>query len=391
MSPEQVQGKKIDKRSDIFSFGVLFYEMLTGKKPFPGDEPTGVMYKIVYEEPDEIAGNLIGHQRSLRQISAKLLAKDPDKRYQDLAETAAELEAIRVQLRSGGWKQFEERKKKIDKFLIEARSLIKTNKFKKARETADRAAALDPGDTDLGKLIKEIEAAEAKEARSALVAERLQTGRKALNEKRYDDALHLLDEALNAEPENAQALRMRREAEDAIAYARTGETAFAKTKLSEEPVARPAEVRRTGAQRRTLPPTAPRPVRQMAPASSRTRIYVILAAVILVIAGGIVYRFVLSVPATPQGFVALNVLPWGEVTKITDAQGTEIQLRQKLVTPCRLPLPPGTFAITLTNPAFEQPLVVSVTVRQDETQEIRKTFEGFDLEKVLSTFEASQP
>jgi hypothetical protein len=107
----------------------------------------------------------------------------------------------------------------------------------------------------------------------------------------------------------------------------------------------------------------------------------------LAVAGGLVYRFVLYVPPSPQGFIALNVLPWGEITKITDARGAEVSLGKHVVTPCRLALPPGTFAIALSNPSFEQQLIVNVTVKQDETQEIRKSFTGFDIDKVLSTFQ----
>src|SRR5947199_8315881 len=51
MSPEQVKGKPLDGRSDLFSFGVILYEMVTGEKPFAGDNITTIIYKIVNEEP----------------------------------------------------------------------------------------------------------------------------------------------------------------------------------------------------------------------------------------------------------------------------------------------------------------------------------------------------
>jgi predicted Ser/Thr protein kinase len=387
MSPEQVQGKKIDKRSDIFSFGVLFYELLTGKKPFPGDEPTGVMYKIVYEEPEELAGTMIGHHRGLRQIVAKLLAKDPDQRYQDLADAGVEIENIRTQLKSGEWKKVEERRRKIEKLLIESRGFLKGNKFKKAREAVDRAAQLDPADTELGRVKKEIDDAETRESRRVLVQERLLESRKALSAKQYERALQLLRQALDVEPANAQALQMTREAEDAIAFARTGETAFAKTRLADTPIPRQKETAQPAVQKHTLTHVTPDRESRVGPAPSKTKLYIIVGAIMLAVAGGLVYRFVLYVPPSPQGFIALNVLPWGEITKITDARGAEVSLGKHVVTPCRLALPPGTFAIALSNPSFEQQLIVNVTVKQDETQEIRKSFTGFDIDKVLSTFQ----
>ncbi len=51
MSPEQIKGKPVDGRTDIFSLGVVLYEMLTGAKPFPGESVTSVIYKVVNEDP----------------------------------------------------------------------------------------------------------------------------------------------------------------------------------------------------------------------------------------------------------------------------------------------------------------------------------------------------
>jgi len=82
MSPEQVIGEKVDKCSDIFSLGVLLFEILTGKRPFYGDSITTVIYKIIHEEPlasPEIKKAL---PKGFETIISKALAKDPKKRYQ---------------------------------------------------------------------------------------------------------------------------------------------------------------------------------------------------------------------------------------------------------------------------------------------------------------------
>ncbi|MCK5573797.1 MAG: serine/threonine protein kinase, partial [Bacteroidetes bacterium] len=75
MSPEQIQGRKVDRRSDIFSFGVLLYELLTYKKPFTGNEPTAVMYKIVHEEPENTADLDNVCPPALRDIISRILEK----------------------------------------------------------------------------------------------------------------------------------------------------------------------------------------------------------------------------------------------------------------------------------------------------------------------------
>ena len=94
MSPEMIRGQTVDHRADIFSLGVMLYEMLTSKKPFHGSNLTVVTHKIVYEPftpPDEI---IAGLPPSLMQVLDRALAKEPDERCADAGEMAADLRQV---------------------------------------------------------------------------------------------------------------------------------------------------------------------------------------------------------------------------------------------------------------------------------------------------------
>lgn len=91
MSPEQVKGKKIDKRSDLFSLGVIMYELFTGEKPFNSLNVTTVIYKILHENPKfpTKANNKV--PSIFTQIIKKALEKDPKNRYQSCRQLKADL------------------------------------------------------------------------------------------------------------------------------------------------------------------------------------------------------------------------------------------------------------------------------------------------------------
>src|SRR5580704_10875108 len=77
MSPEQLQGKEVDARSDLFSFGCVLYEMLTGKRAFGGESPASVIAAILEREPAQLEV-----ARPLERVIRRSLAKDPDLRFQ---------------------------------------------------------------------------------------------------------------------------------------------------------------------------------------------------------------------------------------------------------------------------------------------------------------------
>ena len=94
MAPEQIEGRDVDARSDIFSLGAVIYEMVTGQRAFKGDSPASVIGAIMKDEPPPMTSLQPLTPAALDHVVTTCLAKDPDERWQSAADIARELKWI---------------------------------------------------------------------------------------------------------------------------------------------------------------------------------------------------------------------------------------------------------------------------------------------------------
>ncbi len=101
MSPEQAEAKPIDARSDIFTFGSLLYEMVTGQRAFQGSSPADMLAAVLRSEPERPSHTAPDLPRDLEKIILRCLQKDPAKRFQHLSDAKVELEELKGASESG--------------------------------------------------------------------------------------------------------------------------------------------------------------------------------------------------------------------------------------------------------------------------------------------------
>src|SRR5579883_2920570 len=100
MSPEQADGRPLDRRSDIFSFGAILYEMATGRRPFIGGSSLSTIAKILSEDPPPPGELVPGIPQELEKLILRCLRKDPARRYQSMADLKVALEDLQAERQS---------------------------------------------------------------------------------------------------------------------------------------------------------------------------------------------------------------------------------------------------------------------------------------------------
>ena len=108
MSPEQARGRSVDARTDIFSFGVVLYEMLAGRAPFGGPTPSDVIVSILDRTPQPLSYHLPDVPPEMQRIVSKALAKEIENRYQTVTDVISDIRELRRQVKNasiGAWKK----------------------------------------------------------------------------------------------------------------------------------------------------------------------------------------------------------------------------------------------------------------------------------------------
>ena len=113
MSPEQAEGKPLDHRTDIFSLGVVLYEMATGSRPFQGDSTASTLSAILRDSPRSLGDIRKELPPNLNRIVQRCLAKDPDRRFQTALDLRNELELLREETRTPGATRLKEGPRRI--------------------------------------------------------------------------------------------------------------------------------------------------------------------------------------------------------------------------------------------------------------------------------------
>jgi serine/threonine protein kinase len=147
MSPEQARGNPVDKRSDIFSFGVVLYELMTLAKPFQGDDTT-VLYKILHEEPPPIKLEESGLTEEIQKILSRCLAKDADDRYGDCSEILRDLVAV------SGSRSSDPR---VLTLLSKGIALDKAEQYTEAAAVFNQILEIDPGNGQAKAFLKRLQ------------------------------------------------------------------------------------------------------------------------------------------------------------------------------------------------------------------------------------------
>jgi serine/threonine protein kinase len=353
MAPEQIRGEKVDGRADIFSLAVVLYELLVYRKPFAGENPTSVLFKIIHEPPEPLVDATFAPPEGLEEIVTRAMAKKPDGRYQTCEEMAEDLRYVYAHVQQLYGEMGEE--------IVEGSEMTSINV---------------PPSTPIPTMKRTGPQTPYTVSRTPLSMTPLPKTKQAFTLPSHA--------RLGTGPQPAPGTVITHGAPPTSILNQTAATYQQPQTLLND----------SGAIISDLPPISPTPVPSPAKiwwivASSGFLGIAILATILWstlfqtdkpeVITDPLrppIDKTVPVIPETVNGRVAVNIQPWAEIREVRDAKGTRIPTSLS-VTPCQLELPPGKYTILVENPRFGKETLV-IEIRGNETTIINEKLKGFD-------------
>ncbi len=206
MAPEQFRGATNDPLSDIFSYAITYYELLTGVHPFNAATQPAVMYRIMSVDPEPVRALCPECPETLEQVLVRALQKEREMRYPSLDDMQLDIRPLMLELQQ----------REARNLLAEARKLADTGQLEAAQSKARESLELDPANTEARQLRRLLQQETEKQQVRPRIEQLLTTGRMKLQAGNYQDAIQHLESALRLDRSNPSILALIDEARSAM-------------------------------------------------------------------------------------------------------------------------------------------------------------------------------
>jgi eukaryotic-like serine/threonine-protein kinase len=199
MSPEQINATNVDSRTDIFSIGVLLFELVSGKLPFEGKDTGEMLLKIIHDPPPPLTGLANSLPAGLDEIVQRALAKDPEQRYQTAEDLAFDLGHVLEKCR----------RERVSEYLQGAETAAAQQQWARAKEQLLQVLKRDRQNPRANVRLREVQLEIQKQQRSERAKELQAQAEHALAESDFDGALAYLNEAVELDRSNLEIVHFR--------------------------------------------------------------------------------------------------------------------------------------------------------------------------------------